>query len=474
MKQIITMVTFGCTLLSAVATSAQYPANDSLLDAQQMDAIVAGIAFYPDPVIEMILDAAQAPEQIQAAANNVAGNTYRPSVDALRSYPALLTLLNEHLALTARLGVAARLQVSDVWMAVDRIRKAFDDAVAAQESSAPTTDASNAGTTDAATSGSAIPYAVTPAAFAAGFVTNEIVNQYQASAGNVSTTTVTGPAGSSATVTSASNGGAVTVGETTYFGGTAAGTVSTSNGNVYYGAGTVQGQATVDGNAAAYDKQSAGGVYSPTTGNYAAGTRDTSGYATTQSDGSTSFGRSAVTNVNSSAGSGQVTHSSSGVYTGTGTGSYSGSTQVTSTAGNASVSTQAADGQVNTTVTTDNGATSFTAGDGQVQHAPSQSNGTSASRYSSANAQQFEAANRAMQSSWNRLSGAGGQSWGVGTAGAARSTTDAFSRPAGQVNRGHQTAPTSTLRRSSGQSSPTRGAAPSGGPSRGRSGGRRR
>jgi hypothetical protein len=139
----------GCTLLIALPASfAQGPADvpagtpdaeqtASVLSADQLDALVAPVALYPDPLLSQVLAASTYPLEVVEAQQFVAqsGNLSRaqlmevakrqnwdPSVQALVAFPDALTLLANHIGWTTDLGNAFLAQQADVMSAVQRMR----------------------------------------------------------------------------------------------------------------------------------------------------------------------------------------------------------------------------------------------------------------------------------------------------------------------------------------------------------------
>ena len=394
------------------------------LSPQAMDALVAGIAFYPDQVIEQILEATQYPDAIARATdmnaekNAVAAERAElpASVQSLTSSPEILRQLHDNPALTARLGLAARTQLAELWAAVDRVRQQFE-----------TSQPESTGAADAATATGAVPVAYPTGAFVAGYWTSQVVDEvgawYVAAAPIVygeGAVVVTGPNGTTAVASGSGAAGAVQVGDTTYFGAAGQGTVATSNGTVVTGQGQVTGSATKNESGGSYQTNASGSVAS-NTGKHAEGTRSASGSYQNNADGSVTFNRSADTQMSSNAGSTNIEHSGSGTVTGDGSGSYSGSTDIDSTHGDATVNTTAGDGQVSTTVNTDKGEKTYTLGDGQVgsgstaasersmassssRMARPHGSSSGSSRFAQAGNQQWQAASRSLADSWGSLS----------------------------------------------------------------------
>ncbi|MHB8970553.1 MAG: DUF3300 domain-containing protein [Pirellulaceae bacterium] len=420
------------------------------LSPKAMEALVAGIAFYPDAVVEQVLDASQYPDAIAEAVAGTAAveqqQAWPASVQSLATSPEVLRQLKDNATITARLALAARTQLAAVWSAIDRVRTQFESAQA---------DTATETVATGATASSGVLYPT--GAFVAGYWTTQVIDEigvwYTTTAPIVygqGTAVVTGPHGSSAVITGSGGATAVTVGDTTYVGAAGQGTVATSNGTVVSGQGQVTGSATQNGSGGSYQSHASGSV-SSNTGQSAKGERSASGSYQTNPDGSVSFNRNAETNASSNAGSTNVQHSGSGTYTGQGTGSYSGSTDIDSTHGDASVNTTAADGQVSSTITTGQGEKTVTLGDGQVgessgtasqRHTGSstsrmsrpQSVPSTNSRFAQANATQLQAANRTLADSWGQVSAgtknvAGMNSIRTNRANVHPQATTQFSRP---------------------------------------------
>jgi hypothetical protein len=123
--------------LGASAQERPEKSADGLLKADQLEALVAPIALYPDPLLAQVLMAATYPlEVVQAArwskANpKVTGKdledamlkqSWDPSVKSLCSLPDTLAMLNEHLEWTQDLGDAFLAQQGDVMEAVQALR----------------------------------------------------------------------------------------------------------------------------------------------------------------------------------------------------------------------------------------------------------------------------------------------------------------------------------------------------------------
>jgi hypothetical protein len=99
----------------------------------QLDALVAPIALYPDPLLAQILAASTYPLEIvqfeqwlkrnpnlkdQALADAVAKQTWDPSIQAMAIFPDVVTRLSANVAWTTNLGNAFLAQQQDVMDAV--------------------------------------------------------------------------------------------------------------------------------------------------------------------------------------------------------------------------------------------------------------------------------------------------------------------------------------------------------------------
>jgi Protein of unknown function (DUF3300) len=114
---------------------APVPPND-------MDALVAPIALYPDALVAQILGAATYPDQVEAADAFVKANAnltgdplqqaaqdeeWDPAVMALLQFPSVLEKLAQNLGWTSALGDVSANQQADVMAAIQRMRaKAYD------------------------------------------------------------------------------------------------------------------------------------------------------------------------------------------------------------------------------------------------------------------------------------------------------------------------------------------------------------
>ncbi len=121
---------------STAASSATAPTVNPQT-SEELDALVAPIALYPDALVAQVLGACAAPDQVAIAAywlgqnKNLTGTalaqavdaqTWDPSVKALTQFPSVLTDLAGNLAWTSSLGQAFQNQQSDVMAAVQVMR----------------------------------------------------------------------------------------------------------------------------------------------------------------------------------------------------------------------------------------------------------------------------------------------------------------------------------------------------------------
>ncbi len=120
------------------ATPAPAPAGPQLLKPQELDALVAPIALYPDPLLSEVLMASVYPLDIVQAERwlednkNLKGDELKAAVDkqpwdqsvkALVATPDVLAMMNSKLDWTQKLGDAVVAQQSDVMDAVQRLRE---------------------------------------------------------------------------------------------------------------------------------------------------------------------------------------------------------------------------------------------------------------------------------------------------------------------------------------------------------------
>ncbi|MCI0614245.1 DUF3300 domain-containing protein, partial [bacterium] len=123
------------TATPSTETAAKIPAD-------QLDALVAPIALYPDPLLAQVLAASTYPLEIiqlyqwmqrhpdlkdQALADAVMKEDWDPSIQAMAGLPDVVKRLAEDIQWTTDLGNAFLAQQSDVMEAVQRMRKKADE-----------------------------------------------------------------------------------------------------------------------------------------------------------------------------------------------------------------------------------------------------------------------------------------------------------------------------------------------------------
>jgi hypothetical protein len=109
----------------------------AVLAADELDALVAPIALYPDALLAQVIGAATFPDQIldvegwlkqnsslkdKALSTAVDQKDWDPSVKALTQFPTVLDDLAKNLAWTSALGEASAMQQQDLMSAVQRMR----------------------------------------------------------------------------------------------------------------------------------------------------------------------------------------------------------------------------------------------------------------------------------------------------------------------------------------------------------------
>lgn len=127
-------------MFAAAMIPAQEEAPPPVFALAQLDALLAPVALYPDPVLAPLLMAAGDPLQIvlaarwaavpdharltgDALAEALTGQDWDPDVKALASYPGLLAMLNRNLAWTMQVGYAVSDQEAAVLDSVRRLRR---------------------------------------------------------------------------------------------------------------------------------------------------------------------------------------------------------------------------------------------------------------------------------------------------------------------------------------------------------------
>jgi hypothetical protein len=116
------------------------PATGQPFSTEQLDALVASIALYPDDLLTQLLMASTFPLEVVAAARWVedpahkslsgdalvkalTAESWDPSVKSLAPFPVVLATMNGNLTWLQQLGYAFATQQADVFAAVQRLRR---------------------------------------------------------------------------------------------------------------------------------------------------------------------------------------------------------------------------------------------------------------------------------------------------------------------------------------------------------------
>src|SRR5690349_24283418 len=120
--------------------AAAQPASAQQFNPEQLDALLASIALYPDDLLTQILMASTFPLEVVAAARWVEDPAHKslsgdalakalepepwdPSVKSLVPFPVVLATLNSNLPWLQQLGYAFATQQADVFASVQRLRR---------------------------------------------------------------------------------------------------------------------------------------------------------------------------------------------------------------------------------------------------------------------------------------------------------------------------------------------------------------
>ncbi len=141
-SSLVLNATFPLDILAQTnpAAIAQPPATAQPFNAEQLDALVASIALYPDDLLTQLLMASTFPLEVVAAARwvedpahkSLSGDTlakaleaepWDPSVKSLVPFPVVLATMNSNLTWLQQLGYAFATQQADVFAAVQRLRR---------------------------------------------------------------------------------------------------------------------------------------------------------------------------------------------------------------------------------------------------------------------------------------------------------------------------------------------------------------
>ena len=133
--------TFPLDVFAQTAPAATAPAATAPpVNTEQLDALLASIALYPDELLTQLLMASTFPLEVVAAARWVEDPAHRslsgdalvtalqaepwdPSVKSLVPFPAVLATMNSNLTWLQQLGYAFATQQADVFAAVQRLRR---------------------------------------------------------------------------------------------------------------------------------------------------------------------------------------------------------------------------------------------------------------------------------------------------------------------------------------------------------------
>ncbi len=127
-------------LAQTTPATASKPATGQPFNTEQLDALVASIALYPDELLTQVLMASTFPLEVVAAARWVEDPAHKslsgdalvkaleaepwdPSVKSLVPFPVVLATLNSNLTWLQQLGYAFSTQQADVFAAVQRLRR---------------------------------------------------------------------------------------------------------------------------------------------------------------------------------------------------------------------------------------------------------------------------------------------------------------------------------------------------------------
>lgn len=332
---------------SSIAELAAQPARNTPvrlkpLSNESLALLTAGVALYPDEVLDLLTQAARTPMALQRAARLPAGPlaARRPQPQAVarlqREHPELLQLLAEQPALTAQLGIAAQQQSQQFQAAIEQHRHNWN------ASSQPTVSDYSAEQTqkslaDPATATELFTQVQTLESALAS-ADGEELSAALTGEGQAIDKSVEGPLGGKATVQGQGQGSMIATPKATAAAGSVSGTVAatTPAGKSASATGAGQASAVKTGNETKVQASGSGSATGPN-GETKSASGSMSGTVTTNPDGTKS-------------------------YTGEGT--------ITTDKGTAQTSTTAGNGQASTTVTTEQGSKTFTAGDGTITHQP--------------------------------------------------------------------------------------------------------
>src|SRR5215469_5428995 len=138
---LIVNATFPLDALAATTSvSVAQPASAQPFKAEQLDALLASIALYPDELLTQLLMASTFPLEVVTAARwvedpahkSLAGDAlvkaleaepWDPSVKSLVPFPVVLVTLDDNLPWLQQLGYAFATQPADVFASIQRLRQ---------------------------------------------------------------------------------------------------------------------------------------------------------------------------------------------------------------------------------------------------------------------------------------------------------------------------------------------------------------
>jgi Protein of unknown function (DUF3300) len=135
--RLIKLWLFATLVSSPWSATAQGSAPAALFKPEELEQLVAPIALYPDSLLAQVLMASTYPLEIVSAARWVKANPklkdqaledalqtqpWDPSVKSLTVFPEVLTMMNEKLDWTQKLGDAFLAQQIDAMNAIQRLR----------------------------------------------------------------------------------------------------------------------------------------------------------------------------------------------------------------------------------------------------------------------------------------------------------------------------------------------------------------
>lgn len=426
----------GCVMRPPFEPSLMTPVAPEFvkLSPSALEMLVVGVALYPDPLLEQVLDASMHPLALERATAPKVGlglrsklseavGTTPSSIVYLQDWPDVLSALSENKVMTARLGVAYRFQKEDVWAAIQSVRAkvAQNAAVRGSTDSGPPPGV-------VVDSSTVVPdpdvYVDALGVVAVTMESDPVVVAEIESLDSVVIATSGSIEGEFTTIDGVSGSVSGTNGTTT--GGVKGGAavVTGPNGQTVAMGGVAGGSITQTEDGATWQSKAVGGAVNTSTGDYVAGAHSGSGSVSQNEDGSVDWSRDAANAVVSSAGATTMEHHGDAHITGDGSGSYDGSTSVDSTHGSFSTDTHASDGQVSTTVTQGNGSqTTYTAGDGQVENSP-KSTSSSATRSSGSTSERGSRASGSSASGSSRFGSGSERAVSSGSRSAHSSTPD--------------------------------------------------